>query len=77
MSELYGIDSSTYHRLPPEDQQAIRDSYRAEQAEAPAPERAGEQASVEAGGLRLSRRIVADRRGPSGGAESPLLTSRA
>lgn len=29
-------------------------------AEAPAPERAGEQASVEAGGLRLSRRIVAD-----------------
>lgn len=38
MSELYGIDSSTYHRLPPEDQQAIRDSYRAEQAESPSPE---------------------------------------
>lgn len=38
MSEIYGIDSSTYHRLPPEDQQAIRDSYRAEQAETPAPE---------------------------------------
>lgn len=36
MSEIYGIDSSTYQRLPPEDQQAIRDSYRAEQAEAPA-----------------------------------------
>lgn len=35
MSEIYGIDSSTYHRLPPEDQQAIRESYRAEQAEAP------------------------------------------
>lgn len=38
MSEIYGIDSSTYHRLPPEDQQAIRDSYRAEQAESPSPE---------------------------------------
>ncbi|MCA0392664.1 MAG: hypothetical protein LCH70_00865 [Proteobacteria bacterium] len=38
MSDLYGIDSSTYHRLPPEDQQAIRDSYRAEQAEVSAPE---------------------------------------
>ncbi|MCW5580636.1 MAG: hypothetical protein KIS72_04795 [Luteimonas sp.] len=37
MSDIYGIDSSTYHRLPPEDQQAIRDSYRAEQADAPSP----------------------------------------
>ncbi len=33
MSEIYGIDSSTYHRLPPEDQEAIRASYQAEQAE--------------------------------------------
>ena len=37
MSEIYGIDSSTYQRLPPEDQQAIRASYQAEQAETQAP----------------------------------------
>lgn len=32
MSSLYGIDSSTYHRLPPEDQLAIRNQHQAEQA---------------------------------------------
>lgn len=37
MSEIYGIDSSTYHRLPPEDQQAIRSSHQAAQAEMPVP----------------------------------------
>ena len=37
MSEIYGIDSSTYQRLPPEDQQAIRASYEAEQADTQAP----------------------------------------
>ncbi|TYT26791.1 hypothetical protein FZO89_11260 [Luteimonas viscosa] len=38
MSEIYGIDSSTYHRLPPEDQQAIRDSHQATQADPPTAE---------------------------------------
>ena len=37
MSELYGIDSKTYHRLPPEDQLAIRESHQAQQAETPTP----------------------------------------
>ncbi len=37
MSEIYGIDSSTYQRLPPEDQQAVRTSYQEHQAEAQAP----------------------------------------
>lgn len=37
MSEIYGIDSSTYQRLPPEDQQAVRTSYQEQQAEAQAP----------------------------------------
>lgn len=36
MSEIYGVPSSTYQRLPPEDQQAIRDGYRAAQADPPA-----------------------------------------
>jgi len=37
MSELYGIDAGTYHRLPPADQQAVRTSYQDQQAEAQAP----------------------------------------
>lgn len=41
MTTIYGVESSTYHRLPPEDQASIRDSYQARQeagAETPAAE---------------------------------------
>lgn len=37
MTERYGIDASTYNRLPPVDQQAIRASYEEQQAEIQAP----------------------------------------
>lgn len=37
MGDLYGIDSSTYRSLPSQDQQAIREQYRAEQAPVDSP----------------------------------------
>lgn len=37
MSETYGIESSTYYRLPPEDQQAVRLAYQEQQATVNAP----------------------------------------
>ena len=37
MSDLYGVDSSTYRNLPSQDQQAIREQHRAEQAPVASP----------------------------------------
>lgn len=48
MSELYGISASTYHRLPPEDQQAVRASYQAASAPDPSPASADPSATAQA-----------------------------
>jgi hypothetical protein len=42
MSEIYGIDSRTFHSLPPEDQQAVRTSFEQAQSEATEPAPAAE-----------------------------------
>ncbi|NZA25690.1 hypothetical protein H0E84_04785 [Luteimonas sp. SJ-92] len=48
MSQIYGVDSQTYHRLPADDQNAIRQSWQQRQDEAPATPATSDQAAPEA-----------------------------